>query len=233
MNISIRENIHLGDKLVSLLLAYNIYLAEKVKINLTCCSLLASSINHLGMQHAFNVTVGKIYAANKSISDLIPQLSGTNLIFLNQKILTTKNNYKVAKIELPQIEVATNNTTTFQVDARSFNSCKKEIPMAQLQKFILKHSRYPLIGIGGPDTKKYKNFNYQLGDLCSSIGHIKRCNQFVGVDSGMSHIAGILNKKSDIIITYSNLKDVNDIMAFYNFFYPNVKCFPRQEIKIF
>ena len=58
-------------------------------------------------------------------------------------------------------------------------------------------------------------------------------NQFIGIDSGISHLAGSLNIKSNIILTSTIKLHQIELIESYNIFYPNTTCYTLDDIKNF
>jgi len=68
----------------------------------------------------------------------------------------------------------------------------------------------PLAIVGGPATNHYLGrhwtdgspIDYRLGSLDQVVRQIRRCQLFVGIDSGMAHVAGLLGVPSVVVNTY-------------------------------
>lgn len=62
-----------------------------------------------------------------------------------------------------------------------------------------------IAAIGGPNTKKYlgDDFEYRIGDVAYLTKELLGCKMFIGSDSGMSHLAGILGVSAKIVILSS------------------------------
>ncbi len=111
--------------------------------------------------------------------------------------------------------------------------------------------------IGGKDTKIYiNNYIFELGDIDFIIQKLMSCKKFVGLDSGMSHLAGalgipcetivlvpnwfaggILNKTDKMFIADEDIIE-NDMIAnkslksYHEKSYRFTKCHTRDDLKI-
>jgi hypothetical protein len=85
-----------------------------------------------------------------------------------------------------------------QLDSRS--AANMDIHLSR--RFIKRLSEnYDVKILGGIDSKRYlgDGFDYSFGDIEHEIKELIRCKFFVGVDSGIAHLAGLLGVKSFII----------------------------------
>jgi hypothetical protein len=58
----------------------------------------------------------------------------------------------------------------------------------------------PFALVGGVDTAPYvQGYEYRLGDLAFIVRQLLACQYFVGVDSGVAHLAGILGVRSYLV----------------------------------
>lgn len=132
---------------------------------------------------------------------------------------------KLKDIELPFVQSHKERFTSFQFDSRSKSETKKRLGRKESLSFLKRHSRYAPVGVGGLDTKKELPYPYSLGGFKSVAETISKSSQFVGVDSGMSHLAGVMGIPSSIYIMFKQERDVRATESFYKTFYPNTKCF--------
>jgi len=136
--------------------------------------------------------------------------------FLSQPIESIFNNEKKF-----------NKLTYIQFDKKS-NHLKKMKEYTDIEiKSFLKNKDYHCLG--GYDTKKYlKNANYCLGNFEFIIKKLISSNDFIGIDSGISHLAGAMGINSTIYLkNYSPC-----IFDFYTKSYRNSKILYK-KFKIF
>lgn len=122
--------------------------------------------------------------------------------------------------------------TLFQFDSRSTNENKKRLSRKESMMFLKSKAKFRAIGVGGVETKRELPYEYFLGNLRQIIDEMKSAAQFVGVDSGMSHIAGALGLPSDVYLMHTSEPEVRMVERFYKEFYPNTRCshdFSRPE----
>jgi hypothetical protein len=83
--------------------------------------------------------------------------------------------------------------------------------------------------LGGSNTTRYlgDHFRYQLGDVRFLITQMLRCKHFLGTDSGMSHLAGVLGVRSKVIILHGQ----ECISRFYATMYPATTFFDRRDLQ--
>ena len=87
------------------------------------------------------------------------------------------------------------------------------------------------IAIGGKDTRIYLGgYMYHLGDLFGICKKLLGCRKFIGVDSGMSHLAGTLGVRSEIINMHNIRSVERELMEFYREMYPSTVSFRRQDL---
>jgi ADP-heptose:LPS heptosyltransferase len=230
MIAEIKEELHLGDKICICILLYNIALKENQIIEIKGCKLIETIISEFNLNE--NLIVKNENYDKKleclSIKDILPVLKNSNVNFLKYVFFYLEKKIILNEIIIPnQNNYLKKNVTYFQLDNRSEH--EKKINLTKFEKiyFLKKQSNYEIIGIGGHDTKKDLPFNYSLGTLSEIINNIKHSKQFLGVDSGISHIAGFFQIPSEIIITHTKDKDIQDIEKFYNVFYQSINFFPR------
>lgn len=110
--------------------------------------------------------------------------------------------------------------TYAQLDHRSAHP-SRTLSSAKIKNIFFKNN---CIILGGEDTKRYidgDNVIYELGDIDFIIKKLLDCKLFIGVDSGISHLAGCLGINSKIYVrdfcgcltkyyrSYKNCKVIN------------------------
>lgn len=127
-----------------------------------------------------------------------------------------------------------NDDTLMQFDSRSANlqkcndgSIKTPFKKWEIKKAIKKWAFDPKFLIGGPDTTNYTpEIKLKKGDLFYLAKEIDQCKLFIGVCSGMAHLAGLL-KKQGIVITLFGHKG---FAYFYKKIFPSLECHSRDEL---
>lgn len=114
-----------------------------------------------------------------------------------------------------------------QFDKKSNHLKNTKYSEAEIKSLLKNKSDYYCIG--GKDTTNYlKNANYMLGDLSFIIDKMTKCKEFIGIDSGMSHLAGMLGIDSTIYLK----NDLGCIYEYYSNSYKNCKIL-NKNFRIF
>ncbi len=134
------------------------------------------------------------------------------------------------KIDLPDKK---EDVILAQFDSRASGMLSIE----QIKKIISKYTDYPVEILGGPDTRKYlgNRFKYRIGDIDFILRELSKCRMYIGADSGIAHLAGLLNVESHI---YNGpIIDPHSVETFFSS-YPNTLTFespkknePKKELK--
>jgi len=144
---------------------------------------------------------------------------------------------QITKVILPETKLKETNKENicyFQFDSRSIYYGKRQLTYQETISSINKFKKNDKpIGIGGKETTKYNNFDYRLGFLNEIAQNLINANQFVGIDSGISHLAGAMRIKSNIILTSTIRRNQLELIEFYKFMYPNTICHTLDDIKNF
>lgn len=241
MKASIVKWAHLGDKIVACIILWN--LARKIGQEIEVCgdevvSCLISDLNLEGL--VAGEFDSKSLPSELSIGEFFDFSKKCGLPFFSSKIMKIDFNpaFELKDIELPKFDCLKKDLTLFQFDSRSTGDFKKNLSRLECNYMIKKYARHRPVGIGGEDTRKKLPYEYKLGNLQLIIKELMSARQFVGIDSGMSHLAGVLGVPSVLRLIHTS-RDVMTVERFYNFFYSNVVCLhdfgsPRKpSIKIF
>lgn len=124
----------------------------------------------------------------------------------------------------------------FQYDTRNnFHFHTKEMHQKDLEDFIKKFKRKNLYGIGGYDTKKYLDRPFDIRELKTNAELLLGCKEFIGVDSGMSHLACSLKVKTTLINLHKSKAVAESINQMYRSLYPqtNLKIISIDEVAEF
>jgi hypothetical protein len=225
MIASLFDYLHLGDKITCCIALQSLGVQENSTIEVHGCEAVEDLISGLGLdrltwRRGF-VPLGR----DLCLMDLFAFLDGTEIpFFTSPSISVDFQPPKINNIQIPVQNAGLGRVTLFQFDSRSTNENKKKLSRSESMIFLKKKSRFKAMGIGGHDTKKDLPYEYKLGDLPWIIETMRDAGQFVGVDSGMSHIAGALGVPSDIYLMHKKEKDVKIVERFYKEFYPNTNC---------
>ena len=246
--ISINEYTHLGDVIATLILAHNRAMKNNWIIKIHGPGFIKNLFDMFDFENLNYINNGLKLPANCSLIKLIPfkeygplRNGKATEPFLNARhcfhLKSKEDAEPITKIILPKTklkETNKENVCCFQFDSRSIYYGKRQLTPKEVISSInrFKKNDKP-VGIGGPETAKYNNFDYKLGFL-NDIGQtLINSNQFVGIDSGISHLAGMLNVKSNIILTSTIARRQKELIEFYNIFYPNTTCHILDDIKNF
>lgn len=217
--------LHLGDKLASCLVLQS--MADKMgsKIKVGGCESIKSLIDGIGLGMLEWTESLAPMEKTLRLMDVFGFLSEARIpFFTTPSFAVDFEPPKIDRIRLPKLEVAKAEVTLFQFDSRSTNENKKRLSRRESMRFIRSKAKFKPIGVGGVDTKRELPFEYNLGGLRHVINLIKSASQFVGVDSGMSHIAGVFGVPSDICLMHTERSDVLMVERFYKECYPNTVC---------
>lgn len=141
------------------------------------------------------------------------------------------------KIHLPSYLYPTknfNNSTAIQLDSRSanFQKCRDgsiKVPFKkwEMKKALKKFTKDPKFLIGGMDTINYfPEVSLKKGDIYYVIKEIYECNFFVGVCSGLAHLAGLLQKPGVVITLFGH----KNFPYFYKKVFPSLECLSRKQL---
>lgn len=244
--IFIDKNAHLGDIITILILAQNRAIKNNWIIKIYGPHYIKNLFEIYHFTHLNYIDMRET-RSNCSIIELMPykefrpvknNKAHVPFLKINQfEFIAKEGAEPILKIILPKIKLKKTfqeNTCLFQFDSRSIHYGKRQLTEQELNSTIknFKNKDIP-IGIGGKDTKIYSSYNYKLGNLNEIAQNLLNCNQFIGIDSGISHLAGSLNVKSNIILTSTIKLHQIELIEFYNIFYPNTICYTLDDIKNF
>lgn len=226
MKFSISQNSHLGDSLFLLNLMYN-HDSEFFVSGPDHVKEILDVFDYRNIVYEEPVETGTTIATIENlIQNWVPEFTWER-----------KDLKCTGKIKLPPIKIRTQKMAygCFQFDSRSFNDdFKKRFTRQECKTCIRKFSRSnELFGVGGKDTIPYlQDYKFKTGDLNYISQTIICSGQFIGVDSGMSHLAGTAQIDSDIIVQDNRQHQINRVMFFYRLMYPTVRCHERTVAEI-
>lgn len=232
MKISILKEIQLGDKIVACIIAYNLSILLKEEIEVCGDNIVKILIDGFNLE---NIYYSKNFQeSNKlAIKDFLPFFKKSKVIFFNRPIIYCDSKHELKNIKIKDNISEKKELTYFQFDNRTSNIKKKEYSYKDKLYFLERYAKFKTIGIGGLDTIKELPYDYKLMELKDIIKEICKAKQFIGVDSGMSHLAGFFQIPSFIFVTHSELQDFKDIAYFFDLFYNNKNLFFRNSLKLF
>jgi ADP-heptose:LPS heptosyltransferase len=140
------------------------------------------------------------------------------------------------------------NEVLCQFDSRFAKRHNFDIKKYEIKKIINMFSENNITIIGGKETVVYGNYNFFLGDIGKLAVKMASCKKFIGVDSGMSHLAGVLGIESYVVLLlpywyaqaglkndnkkkypqYENNTDVQPSLVDYYSSYRNNSCYGRE-----
>lgn len=205
-NVQIPHHSHLGDTLIALNCLYNRCKATSRKILIRGPVYIEELFDIFDFDGLFYC--GEIKQVNLkpwTVFNILPidNLSKQNLHwFLYYQIIYSDNFEKnYPKVwHYPKIKIIPKKSsfdkTFFQFDSRNWYDNKFDVN--KLEKFIYTFKKN-IYGIGGPDTKKYADRPFNIGNLKTIASMLLGAKEFVGSDSGISHLACLLQVKTTVI----------------------------------
>lgn len=246
----IDNKVHLGDNIVILILAYNRAIQNNWIVNIYGNPIIEQlfelydfyNLKYCGLTQENHVPIGN------SITSIMPQYKTGPLRWDQAKVCFLKINHmfrfeshpsgeRIKSIVLPKLKInktELNNVSYFQFDSRSLAPNVKRAFTHNEMDYIIKvfGQNRKVIGLGGPNTIKYIP-NYEF-EICSSVKEIYQkminCHSFMGIDSGLSHVAGSLGIKSNIILCEMIPRHQIELIEFYKIFY-NINCFTLSDLE--
>lgn len=225
MRASLFSHLHLGDKVACCLAMHSLAEHLDATIKVRGCDAVRELVRGLGM-HRLEWEEGPTAGGtNLCLADLFCFLEGARIPFFTSPSISV--DFEAKKMDaaaLPSFDGPKGDLTLFQFDSRSQNDNKKRLSRKESMNFLKSKAKFKAVGVGGLETRRDLPYDYELGDLRWIIGRMKSAGQFVGVDSGMSHIAGALGVPSDIYLMHKEEFDVRMVERFYGEFYPKTRC---------
>lgn len=203
---------HLGDTIIALNCLYNRYKKTKKQINIMGPSIIGELFEIFDFEGlVYCGEVKKISLKPITLYEALPLSNYEKAIKKNLKtngvfwfhIFYCEQNYTTTYLNqwyFPKIKILPRESsfdkTYFQFDSR--NPSHASYDKKKLEEFIFAWKKN-VYGIGGPDTKKYANRPYNIGNLKTIAELLLGAKEFVGSDSGISHLACLLNVKTTIV----------------------------------
>lgn len=237
IDASINPNCHMGDKIMCCLTLDNYAKINKIELSISGCVLTKKICEKFNLKNLKFIESNLKINYNQSIKNFFSFLKNTQVKCFNHKYIFLNKLLKPKIIETFQSpefgSVALEDVTFFQLDSRSKHEFKKQLKKQEQIRLIKLFAKFEPIGLGGEETKKILAYKYFLGNFDQIVESIKKSKQFVGVDSGISHIAGVFKIPSEIFITHTKKNDIQDIKNFYKYVYQNEINFHEHKDKIF
>ena len=246
--VSMINDRHLGDTIAIMTLLHSRAIETGEKFSLFGPSHIEDLL-HLfefcGLQ--YDGPQSKNHRIQQSIIKLMPTYdsgplknNSATVTFLRLSLFKTDNQWKYIypkKITLPKkrFSVPKENILCFQFDMRSPHRGKPKITNFEARSFLRKHKAgfSQVFGIGGVDTNKYlPEYDFFLGNIKELSYFMASCSLFVGIDSGMSHLAGICGCEGEILMSHEIKSDFTDLMEFYKKMYPSLRTHLRGNSQI-
>jgi hypothetical protein len=234
----IKMDRHLGDSLVCLNLIYSYHVKNNVGVRVFG----SGTVKDLFDLFDFGgMTFGGGWSDSVEpeicINEFLSRGANPESTFLRNRHMRfdKKLGFDPKWIVLPKCRIkrfGCNHNVYFQFDSRSpRNHGKKPLTPTECRMILSQRSTRNPIAIGGKDTRIYLGgYMYHLGDLFGISKKLLGCRKFIGVDSGMSHLAGTLGVKSEIINMHNIRSVERELMDFYREMYPSTVSFRRQDL---
>ena len=236
-----KQQIHLGDAIVSLNLIYNRYLTTGRTIDVYGVDWIGQLFD-LFEYEGVNFCGPYDYCIEPNISflQLMPKIdvgvlngNKSDIGFLKSDVFLNINNKTTElyhEFKLPNVKLKSDiklNETLFQFDSRSLQDVQNKTALSKYQCIesinLLKEKGTEVFGIGGIETPRYLNYEFKLGNLIEISKYLLSCKKFIGIDSGISHLAATLRVPSEIICLFNTEPRTSEVIQAYNLFYPNLK----------
>lgn len=155
-----------------------------------------------------------------------------NMLFLGDGGFFRAKQEPIVEIKIPPVKLSVpepENFVAFQFDSRSIipmigkTVLDKETMIRALKLF----SNLPPIGLGGKETIPYLDYSFRLGTLHEIVLNFMKCRQFVGSDSGLSLLAGMLGIPGSVVSCHSVETYIQEITQFYKLMFPTLKVYRR------
>jgi hypothetical protein len=104
---------------------------------------------------------------------------------------------------------------------------KKPFTKKEINLIIKKHAKTPVAAIGGNDTVPYLNIEHRRGNLHYICKQLSGCKTFLGCDSGVSHLASIMNVDTKVVAIARSAC----VRKYYSL-YGNVEVLEREQISL-
>lgn len=129
------------------------------------------------------------------------------------------------KITLVQFDSRSTNVNQNLIQSHHFKNPLNTKEMYNAIALFAKTDKIALLG--GSDTKPYLKYDCRFGSLSYIVQQLLNCEMFIGCDSGISHLAGLLRTNS-VIIPLARPERVEEYYATY----PNTKIVRRDKLSI-
>lgn len=226
MIASLFNHLHLGDKVACCLALQSMAEQEEWNINIRGCESVRDIVEGLNLDRLIWCGGFEQQETEVNLSQLFDFLEGASIPFFASPSMSL--NFRPPKMKArttrSALGIRRQPKTLFQFDSRSTNENKKRLSRKESMMFLKSKSKFRAIGVGGVETKRELPYEYFLGNLRQIIDEMKSASQFVGVDSGMSHMAGALGLPSEIYLMHTSEQEVRMVDRFYKEFYPNTRC---------
>jgi FkbM family methyltransferase len=134
--------------------------------------------------------------------------------------------HKMPGLRAPREVTPDDSLVLFQLDSRAVGFLG-ETAATRVVDFFARQRGFTPVVIGGPDTPRYlgDTIEYRIGAMPSLVDQLRACRFFVGVDSGIAHLAGILGIRSYVLNGPS--MDFPTTCHITALTYPNTRTVPR------
>ncbi len=231
-NFNLNRKMHLGDLIVFINAIYSLALQEDFYAEVACKNW--RTVKELleifdyegriklvprkkGLQHRLYFTT---IFSDMCVGYWCPRTMGY-MSFKPVKII----NYKLPNHKLGNVQKK--NYQCYQLNCFSCGPHKRSLRFNEIKKIIQKFDDGNSYYIGKPNTRLIiPNIKTHFANLKDQALFLLGAKSFFGIDSGMSHLAGVLKIPSDVVIQRIWRKDM--VKKWYNFMYPTSNMHYRE-----
>jgi hypothetical protein len=148
---------------------------------------------------------------------VVPFLRGTHFTLIPLLPAKLPSSITLPTLRKPRVP---NSTLFFQFDSRTIHPNKLPVTEEVMNKMVLDQG----VGLGGKETVPYlKDRRFETGNLEFIVNRLAG-GRFVGIDSGLSHLAGTAKVPGDVYINHTLEPHASELQAFYRVSYPSLVC---------
>ena len=226
----LRKNFHLGDIINFVNAVYNLAIQEDFQAEIiTRNSVITQLLNIFDYEDRIKISIEKRKFKNRfSFSSYFDDLCIGSWCKLTLGF-TSLDDIKIKKFYLPQHKlgkITKKNYLCYQLNCYSCGAFKRRLNYLEIKKVLNLFDKGNSYYISKPNTTiSLPDVKIHFADLINQSKFLLGSSGFFGIDSGMSHLAGSLGVKGDVIIQrrwYPNY-----VQKWYNFMYPTLKMHPR------
>lgn len=141
------------------------------------------------------------------------------------------NGFKLPRCRL-QAYKSDKKYQTCQFNSSSSSWYKRQYENREVDAALKMFGKGNVYYVGKPKTRTYTaGIKTHYANLEEQAAFMLGCESFIGVDSGMSHLAGSLGVKGDVCIQSHENRLIGCVTKMYNFMYPSLKLHSRTALQ--